>query len=150
MTAVSKAKTQSGGWPNGKQITVAQYSFAVDGGAQGALDLFTAVGAVIITGFYAYVRTAVTSGGSATIKVGVTGSDAKFITVAEGAKASYSLAAVLKPLPTIALSEGTPNTAVIALPLPHRLADGEKVLMTIGTADLTAGVVDFVIETMPG
>lgn len=150
MAAVAKAKSVGGQFQNEKEIVIVRYDFANDAGAQGALDLLTAVGKVIVVSFYAYVVTAVTSLGSATIKVGVTGDDDKMITVGEGAKANYSIGAVLKALPTIALSEGTPNTAVMALPLPHKMADGEKALMTIGTADLTAGVIDFVFECMRG
>lgn len=150
MAAVAKHRSVGGQFQNEKEIVVVRYDYATDGGATGALDLLTAVGNVIIVSFYAYVVVAPLSTGSATIKVGVTGNDDLMITVGEGAKANYALGAVLKALPTITLSEGTPNTAVMALPLPHKLANGEKVLMTIGTEVLSVGTIDFVFECMRG
>lgn len=132
------------GGPFTKEMEVmrARYSFAADGGATGALSIFTATEACVITGFYAIVKTTCTSGGSATVKVGVTGSDALFVTTTEGAVANLTANAVFAAKPV--LTEGTPNT--IAMPYPRRLAAGDSVLMTIGTAALTAGVIDFVIE----
>ena len=130
-----------------------RYDFAVDGGAQGALDILEADGPIIITDFHMIVVTAGTSDGSATVKVGVTGDDDSFVKTTEGAVASLTANALFKAKPelTLTLSEGTPNTVsayAINQRVPHRLADGEKVLMTIGTADLTAGVFDFVIGVM--
>ncbi|GEM_PF-2147350 len=148
MAAVAKKKTVGVAFTNQREIVRVRYDFAVDGGAQGALDLLEADGPLVVVDFWAHVVTAVLSSGSATIKVGFTGVDNKLITVGEGAKANYSIGAVLKALPTITLSEGTPNTAVMGLPLPYKMASGDKALMTIGTEALQAGVIDFVFECM--
>ena len=43
-------------------------------------------------------------------------------------------------------TEGTPN--VVVLPMPHRLASGDSILQTIGTAALTAGKIEYVIKYM--
>lgn len=132
------------GSPFTKEVEImrARYSFASDGGATGALNIFTASEACVITGFYAVVKTTCTSGGSATVKVGVTGDDDVFVTTAEGAVANLTAAACLAAKPVLA--EGTPNT--ITMPYPRAMAAGDSVLMTIGTAALTAGVIDFVME----
>lgn len=144
MPSVAKAKTIAPEFKNQSVVERVVYDFAVDGGATGALDLFTAGSDVVITGFHAYVKTACTSGGSATVAVGVTGSTSAFVTTTTGAVANLTANAVLQAV--VVLSEGTPNTA--AFPLPRRLASGDKVLMTIGTAALTAGKIEFVLEYM--
>lgn len=113
------------------------YSFAVDGGAVGAINLFTAASDIVITGFHAVVKTTCTSGGSATVAVGVTGATSAFVTTTGGAVANLTANAVLVPV----LTEGTPNT----MALPRRLASGSSVLMTIGTAALTAGQIEYVL-----
>lgn len=140
MAAVAKAKNIGPVFRNELQVERVVYDFSVDGGATGALDLFTAGADVVLHGFHAYVKTACTSGGSATVAVGVTGATSAFVTTTAGAVASLTANAVLGA----GLTEGTPNTAA----LPRRLASGDKVLMTIGTAALTAGKIEFVIQYM--
>lgn len=138
MAAVAKAKTIGPEFRNQKVIERVVYDFSVDGGATGALDLFTAGSDIVITNAYAYVKTACTSGGSATVIWGVTGTTNAFATTTTGAVANLTANAVLGAVVT----EGTPNTFAV----PRRLASGSKVLMTIGTAALTAGKIEFVIE----
>ena len=140
MAAVAKAKNIGPVFRNELQVERVVYDFSVDAGATGALDLFTASADVVLYDFHAYVKTACTSGGSATVAVGVTGATSAFITTTAGAVANLSANAVLGA----GLTEGTPNTAA----LPRRLASGDKVLMTIGTAALTAGKIEFVIQYM--
>lgn len=142
MTAVAKAKTIGSAFSNEVILERVVYDFSVDGGAVGALDLFTAGADVVLKSFHAYVKVAGTSGGSATLAVGVTGSTSAFVTATEGAVANLTLNNVLQAKPV--LTEGTPNT--IALPLPRRLAAGAKIVQTIGTATLTAGQIEYVIE----
>lgn len=142
MTALAKAKTVGQLFSNRSEIERVVYDFSVDGGATGALDIFTAGADIIITGFHAVVKTACTSGGSATVAVGVTGATSAFVTTTGGAVANLTANAVLQA--NVVLTEGTPNTA--AFPLPRRLASGDKVLMTIGTAALTAGKIEFVLQ----
>lgn len=140
MAALAKRKYLGNLFGNEKEVVRVRYDFSVDAGATGALDIFEASADVIITGFASVVKTAGTSGGSATLKVGITGDDDAFMTTTQGAVASLTLGAVILP-PAV---EGTPNV----LPLPVKLASGAKVLQTIGTAALTAGVVEYVIEYM--
>lgn len=140
MAAIAQRKYLGKTFCNEKVIERVRYDFSVDAGATGALDLFEASNDVIITGFASVVKTAGTSGGSATLKVGITGDDDAFMTTTQGAVASLTANAVILP-PAV---EGTPNT----LPLPVKLASGSKVLQTIGTAALTAGVVEYIIEYM--
>lgn len=144
MANLAGYKKIGGSFSNEEETIRARYSFAADGGATGALNIFTAVEACVVTYFHAVVKTAGTSGGSATVKVGVTGADAAFITTTQGAVASLTLNTLFQAV--VVLTEGTPNTA--AFPLPRRLASGDSVLMTIGTAALTAGVIDFCIKVM--
>lgn len=142
MAAVDLYKNVGPEFRNESYIARAVYDFANDGGAIGALDLFVAGSDIIITGFYALVKTQCTSGGSATVAVGVTGATSAFVTTTTGAVANLTANAVLQPV--VVLTEGTPNTA--AFPLPRRLASGDKVLMTIATDTITAGKIEFVIE----
>ncbi len=138
MAALAKRKYLGETFGNEEVIERVRYEFSADAGAVGALDIFEASSDVIITGFHSYVKTAATSGGSATLKVGVTGDDNVFMDTTQGAVASLTLGAAIFP-PAV---EGTPNV----LPLPVKLASGSKVLQTIGTAALTAGVVEYVIK----
>lgn len=127
-----------------EEVVRVVYDFAKDGGATGALDIFEATADCLITHFSACVKTAATSGGSATLKVGITSDDDVFMTTTQGAVASLTLGAAILPIPV--LTEGTPNT--IAMPLPVKLASGAKVLQTIGTAALTAGKVEYLLKYM--
>ena len=138
MASVAGYKKVGEPFSNEMEIVRARYDFSKDGGAVGALDLFTATTECIVWGFYGIVQTTATSGGSATVIVGVTGATNAFVDTTAGAVANLTANAVLKA----ALVEGTPNVN----PVPRRLAAGESVLMTIGTAALTAGVIDFVIQ----
>lgn len=149
MTALVNKKTVGGPFPNASELIRVRYDFANDAGAQGAYDVLVADGALIVKDFYAVVKTTCTGTG-ATVKVGPTGDDSRFVTTTAGAVANLTANAVLRAVPVVAisLSEGTPNTEThtVTPRVPWRLADGEKVLMTIGTADLTAGAIEFVME----
>jgi hypothetical protein len=140
MAAIKAHRTITAPFSNERAVYRLRYDFAKDGGATGALDIATASGALIVTHFHSRVVTACTSGGSATLKVGVTGDDDRFANTTQGAVASLTADAVVVP-PAL---EGTPNV----LPTPYKMASGDKILQTIGTAALTAGVVEYVIEVM--
>lgn len=142
MATVAKHKTIGTVFSNEMVTERVVYDFSVDAGATGALDIFTAGADIVLTGFHAYVKTTATSGGSATLKVGVTGDDDLFMTTTEGAVANLTANAVLQAKPVLA--EGTPNT--VTWPFPRRLASGDKILQTIGTAALTAGKVEYVLQ----
>jgi hypothetical protein len=138
MAAVVNAQTVGAGFNNQVEYARVTYDFSVDGGATGALDLMTAgAGGIVIVDARLVVKTACTSGGSATIKWGPSADDDRFCNTTQGAVASLTAGAVIVP-PAL---EGTPN--VIAC--PFYLAAAAKLIMTIGTAALTAGKVEFVI-----
>lgn len=128
MAAVAKAKTIGSTWTNEVAVERVTYDFSVDGGAVGALDLFTASADLVIKYVHIYVKTACTSGGSATVAVGVTGATTAYVDATAGAVANLSANAVM-------------GTAT-----PKRVASGNKVLLTIGTAALTAGKIEVVVE----
>lgn len=141
MAAIAGAKTIGPTFNNAEEVVHAYYDFSVDGGGQAAKDIFTAGEAVVITGFHATVVTTCTSGGSATLILGISGGDTDiFCNTTQGAVANLSAAATIVP-PAV---EGTPNV----LPLPVALASGGKIIQTIGTADLTAGKIKYVIKYM--
>jgi len=139
MAAIKGTKSANGGFQNEKQILKVVYDFAKDGGATGALDLFTAQDDIVITGFYAKVLTTCTSGGSMVLDVGVSGGDTDILL--DGV-AVASLTANSMHIPPVV--EGTPNV----LALPMKLADNGKIIQTIGTAALTAGKIEYVFEFM--
>lgn len=117
-----------------QQIARGTYSFAVDGGAVGAITLATSdilpVGA-IITGVFVDCTTIVTSGGAATIAV--TGGGATLVTAAT--ISSLGLNAALKGKLTLA-SSATAIKATTNTPIG----------ITVATAALTAGVLDIFVE----
>ena len=126
MAALANAK--SGNCFSDKiEIATVTYDFAVDAGATGALDVFTALDDLVIHRVTAKVITAVTSGGSATVEVGKTADTAGLM--AQTGKAS--------------LGAGVVVDSKIG---GYKLASGGKILQTIGTAALTAGKIRYFIE----
>lgn len=121
------------------RIATALYSFAVDGGAQGAITPATnttiPAGAIVYASVL-HATTAVTSAGAATLSAGtVAGSGAASVAAAT-AKASLSDDAVVQGIDY--------NTTK-----PFVMTAAGKINVTVGTADLTAGVVEiFVVYTM--
>lgn len=113
------------------RVARAIYSFAVDGGTTGLITPKQTVilpdNAVIVGGTVNSTG-AVTSAGSATLSVGTSaGSSASAILAATG-KASLSADAVLNAVPVFAT--------------PVKLSAAGAITVTVGTADLTAGVVE--------
>ena len=115
------------------QVARALYSFAVDGGAIGAItpvqsDWIPAN--AIVYGGVINSSTAVTSGGSATVAIGTTaGSAANSILTATG-KASFTLDAVLVP------------TAVAT---PFKMSAAGQINLTVAAAALTAGIIEVLV-----
>lgn len=107
---------------NEAQLIKVVYDFAVDGGAVGALDLFEAKEDMVIHSAKVKIKTTFTSGGLATLIVGQTG-DTDSI------------------MPSLAVASATAGVVkhADAACLALKLASGDKVLMTIGTAAMTAG-----------
>ncbi len=134
MAAIQKAVTVGNPFSNAREVARVTYDFATDAGAVGALDLMTADGDIVVVGAYAVVKTTCTSGGSATVIWGITGDTNRFMDATAGAVANLTENAVIAPA---------------AADLPAiKVASGDNVLMTIGTAALTAGKIDFVVEYM--
>lgn len=102
-----------------------------------ALDIATAGEKLVVVGAWATVKTACASGGSATLKWGVTGDDDRFMNTTQGAVASLTAAATIVP-PAL---EGTPNV----LPTPYVMASGDTILQTVGTATMTGCVIEYLI-----
>jgi hypothetical protein len=115
------------------------YDFAVDAGAVGVLNLFTATDKMALVSFHAVVKTACTSGGSMTLDCGIVTTDTnRFM----ASVAVASLGADTLHIPP--LVEGTPNTALV----PSIIADNAVIAMEIKTATLTAGKIEFVFGFM--
>lgn len=102
-----------------------------DGGANDPFTIFTVTGDVMVYVFGVVKTTLV---GAATLEVGVIGSTA-------------SLIAQVADATTIAVNEGWHDaTSVLAegfTPQIHIIGGGLDVIGTVGTADITAGVIDF-------
>jgi hypothetical protein len=130
--AVSPVGAITGG--SAFSVAHAKYSFAADGGVTGLITPATdaAIPALaIIIGGHINVTTAVTSAGSATLAVGTSaGSSATSILTAT-AKASLTLAALIN------------STATLAAPVKMSVAG--NITVTVGAADLTAGVVEIFV-----
>ncbi len=127
----------TGGYPTASDYKVARgrYSFAVDGGAQGTIDLTSTTqipaGAYITHGFVE-VDTALTSGGSATVAVLVEGAG-DIVAAAAVSGAPWSTTGRKSVVPA-----GTGATSV-------KTTAARKVQAAIATADLTAGAFDVVL-----
>lgn len=102
------------------------YDFSKDGGAAGALTLFTAGCDMVLIKAIAKVQTACTSGGSATVAVCSNGAGAEYI--AQTAVASLTGNAVIA---------GVPSAGGVYI------ASGTTIDMLIETAALTAGKIEF-------
>lgn len=140
MAVLKDARTDAPGFGNQVEYVRYTYDFAVDGGAATFYDILTASQRMVIVSAHATVKTTCTSGGSATVIWGVTGNTNRFMNTTQGAVASLTAGSTIVPVAV----EGTPNV----LPTPCVLPSGDKVLMTIGTAALTAGKIEFVIGLM--
>lgn len=118
-------------------VTPFDYSFAVSGGTQVARTISVGhipAGAFVIGGWY-QVSTTFTSGGSATVALHAVGANDLVTAIAiDDASAPY----------TIDLTKRKPLKRIIT-----QIATSVPVVMTIGTADLTAGVFFGCVEWLP-
>jgi len=115
----------------GLRVAHAKYSFATDGGTQGTIastNSDTLPDNAIIVGGTINVTDAVTSLGSATVAVGTSAGSSTTAIKGATAKATLSADAVLNAVPVFAT--------------PVKLTAAGTVTFTIGTADLTAGVIE--------
>lgn len=116
-----------------------KYDFAVDGGAQGAINLFPSVkipsGSLVIGAYY-NVLTPPASGGAATLALSTEGADdIEAATVISGAPWSTTGRKVASDLPLGAA--------------PIELTADRNVVATIGAADLTDGVFEVLVAYLP-
>jgi hypothetical protein len=119
------AKVLEGGFTGERKRAGLVYDFSKDGGAYSGNTyvLGTMEGSVLIEKVFVRATTSVTSAGAATISVGHTDSATAFVS----AEAKGDL-------------EAGEVATIEATAVPMVLADGKQIVMTIGTADLTAGV----------
>ncbi len=118
------------------QLARTQYAFADDGGAAGAFTLFTVTGTVLVQVF-GVCQTALNSEhGTATIELGIAGNTAALI--------AQTTATALDQYE--AWQDAGPEANPAPLDLTARtfvITNGADVVLTVGTEDLTVGVVDF-------
>lgn len=119
-------------------VAHAIYSFAVDGGAIGAITPVSTAAIpanAIIVGATVNSTTAVTSLGAATVSVGTTAGSSASSILAATAKASLSLDAILNGVPVFAT--------------PVKMTAAGNVNVTVAAAALTAGIIEvFVYYTV--
>lgn len=121
---------------------VFKYSFATQGGTQVAKTMTDAAGAAqqlpanaVIHSVTSEVETAFTSGGLATVQFGITGADQRFLAATAFDNASLAIDVASAANASVPIKVGAAAT---------------NVLMTIATADLTAGVVYLYVEYTVG
>ena len=116
----------------------AKYDFAVDAGAQGAITLFPAAAipsGAIVLGVYINVKTALTSGGAATCALHVNAAD------------DIDTAGVISAAPWDSTGLKAADLALGSDPV--QLTADRNVTLTIGAADLTAGVFEVLVAYLP-
>ena len=125
------------GGPRGysPKLVRSDYDFAADTGSQAAYTVFTVTGEVLIHALFGICEDAFTSGGAATIELGVSGNTAVFI--------AQSTATDL--IANEIWIDATPSTTVEQIDLTGLsfvVANGQDVSFLIGAFDLTAGKVN--------
>lgn len=130
MAALANAKTNGPSFGNAVEIFRIVYDFAADAGAEGSLDVFVADAACVVKLRHMAVKTAFESLGALTLSCGKAAGGVEFLdTVGLGALTANSI--------------HTPDD-----PDDIYLAAGQKIDMTIGGADATAGKAEFVLEVV--
>jgi hypothetical protein len=118
------------------------YNFTDDTGAQGAYTIFTVTGDVYIQQIYGACKVALTSGGAATIELGIAGNTAALIAQTTATDLDqYELWQDATP-------EANPGV-IILLGRSWLVQNGTNIIFTIGTADLTAGDITFYCNWVP-
>lgn len=117
--------------------TIGNYSFAVDTGAQGAYTIFTVTGDIAISVF-GICKASVTSGGTPTIELGVSGNTAALI-----AQITNATALITNEIWHDATPTTTVESIIAATNTAFVVSNGQDIILTIGGADLTAGNIDF-------
>ena len=118
-----------------ERIASSNWNFTDDTGAQGTFTIFQVTGDVYIQQIYGLCQTTL-AGVGATIELGITGNTAVLI--------AQTTAADLEQYEV--WQDATPETnpgVIILLSRSWILANGADIILTVATADLTAGDVDF-------
>lgn len=125
------------------RLATKTYTFAVEGGAQGAIDLFTVTGDVELEIFGICKDAFTTAGGAATIEVGVSGNTAVLI----------AQATATDLIANEIWHDATPTTTVEQVDVVGGrrfiVSGGQNVILTIATADTTAGDCTFYCRWRP-
>jgi hypothetical protein len=117
------------------RTAVGNYNFTDDTGAQAAYTIFTVTGDVYVQVF-GLCQVTLTSAGAPTIELGIAGNTAALIAQTAGLD--------LDQYET--WQDAVPEANPGAVPIDARgfvVANGADIILTIATADLTAGDVDF-------
>lgn len=127
------------------QLAHAVYDFSKDGGAVSVIDLFKLSANTIIHDCWYEVEEALTSGGSATVEVGITGGD----TDGYIAQAAYT-ALTLDKVSAQSEKGALLYDATAKDSLRDKVTAEKTVALKIATAALTAGKVHFYLEYSDG
>ena len=116
--------------------TSGNYNFTADTGAQAAYTIFTVTGDVMLY-VIGLCQELMDSGGAATIELGIAGNTAALV--------AQTLATDLDAYETWqdAVPEVNPGAVDPAASSTKVIANGADVILTVATADLTAGDLDF-------
>ena len=115
---------------------IGNYNFATDTGAQAAYTIFTVTGDVMVQVF-GLCQTLLNSGGAATIELGISGNTAALIAQTTATNLDqYETWQDNNP-------EANPGDVATAFGSWFVIANGADIILTIASADLTAGEVDF-------
>ena len=123
--SLADKKIQGAPMGNEARIINVIYDFDEDGGTQADLDVLQSDGAMICELQHIYTETAMTSGGAALIDLGKGDGGTEFLS--DKGFGDFSANAIIKPDAEAGIY----------------LADGEKIVMGIEGADLTAGKIHF-------
>ena len=122
---------------------IGNWNFAADTGAQGEYDLFVVTGTVIVNVF-GVCQADITSGGAATIEVGIPGNTAGII-----AQTTFSDLDQYELWVDAAPTIHPAGIGITGATFCFVITNGYDVRLTIGTADLTGGDIDFYALWMP-
>ena len=116
--------------------SIGNYNFTDDGGAQGAFTIYTVTGDVQVQVF-GVCQVLLDSGGAATVELGIAGNTAALI--------AQTTATDVDAYETWqdAAPEANPGNVDAAMADFFVVANGADIILTVGTADLTAGDLDF-------
>jgi len=123
------------------RTSVGNYNFTDDGGAQGAFTIFTVTGDVFVM-IFGLCQVLLDSLGAATVELGIAGNTAALI--------AQTTATDIDAYET--WQDITPEANPGPVSVDARgfvVANGADIILTIGTADLTAGDLDFVCRWWP-